>query len=105
VAGDDDLPNLQRTRQLYEASTSISNAENANGVLQRLMTEGVTGASAAQILTYGPLDEAGEYAYLEVAASWAAEDSIVTLPAGARVLPEQAPPIALAGEPYHPRCC
>jgi GAF domain-containing protein/HAMP domain-containing protein len=93
--------NLQRTRQLYEASTSISNAENANGVLQRLMTEGVTGASAAQILTYGPLDEAGEYAYLEVAASWAAEDSIVTVPAGARVLPEQAPPIpALAGEPY-----
>ncbi|HTP10235.1 MAG TPA: GAF domain-containing protein [Anaerolineae bacterium] len=92
---------LQRTRQLYEASTAISNAEDADSVLRELMTEAVSDASAAQILTYGPLDEAGQYAYLEVAASWATSDGMPRLPIGTRVLPEQTPPIsAWAVEPY-----
>ena len=50
---------LQRTRQLYEASTAISNAEDARDILHELMTQAVTDANAAQILTYGPRDEAG----------------------------------------------
>ena len=92
---------LQRTRQLYEASTAISNTADAEGVLQELMTQAVSDASAAQILTYGPLDEAGLYAYLEVAASWAMDDSVLRLPSSTRVLPEQIPPIsAWAAEPY-----
>ncbi len=92
---------LQRTRQLYEASTAIANTEDANGVLYELMTQAVTDASAAQILTYGPLDETGQYAYLEMAASWAADNTTLRLPIGTRVLPEQIPPIpAWASEPY-----
>jgi GAF domain-containing protein len=92
---------LQRTRQLYEASTAISNAEDVSSILNQLMTTAVTDADAAQILTYGPEDEAGQLAYLEVAASWAADSGLSVLPAGTRVMPQQAPPIsALASEPY-----
>jgi GAF domain-containing protein len=65
------------------------------------MTQAVSDANAAQILTYGPLDEAGQYAYLEVAASWATGDSVLKMPVGTRILPEQVLPIsALATEPY-----
>jgi GAF domain-containing protein len=92
---------LQRIRQLYETSIAVSNAEDARGILHELMTQAMTDASAAQILTYGPLDESGQYAYLEVAASWAPDSSVPVLPTGTRVLPEQMPPIsALAREPY-----
>jgi GAF domain-containing protein len=92
---------LQRTRQLYEASTALSNAEHAPAILQELMARVMTDASAAQILTYGTLDEAGQYAYLEVAASWAPDGSVPALPVGTRLAPEQTPPIpALASEPY-----
>lgn len=92
---------LQRTRQLYEASTAISNAEDASSILRELMTKGVPDAAAAQILTYGPQDETGHYAYFEVAASWAHPGSELLLPAGTRVGPDQVPPIpALASEPY-----
>ncbi len=92
---------LQRTRQLYDASTAISNAEDASGILRELMTKGVPEAAAAQILTYGPRDEAGQHAYLEVAASWAPTDGELLLPVGTRVGPDQMPPVsALASEPY-----
>ncbi len=92
---------LQRTRQLYETSTAISNAADAAGVLQQLMTSAAADADAAQILTYGPRDDAGQYDYFEVAASWATRDGMATLPAAARVPPDQIPPIApLASEPY-----
>jgi GAF domain-containing protein/HAMP domain-containing protein len=92
---------LQRTRQLYEASTAIANAADAHGILQELMTRAVSDASAAQLLTYGPRDENGQYAYLEVAASWAADAATIRLPNGARILPSQLPPVApLATEPY-----
>ncbi len=93
---------LQRTRLLYEASTAISKSEDAFGILYELMTQAVADADAAQILTYGPLDEAGQYAYFEVAASWVPEgSSLPGISAGTRVLPEQTLPIsALASEPY-----
>jgi GAF domain-containing protein len=92
---------LQRTRQLYEASTAISNAEEPNGILHELMTKAVTDATTAQILTYGPLDENGQLAYLEVAASWAADNTTPELTVGMRVRPEQVPSIpAFATEPY-----
>ena len=92
---------LRRTRLLYETSTAISNAQDASGILQALMTQAVTNATAAQILTYGPLDEAGQMAYLEVAASWARESSVQALPAGARLLPDQVPLLpASVSEPY-----
>ena len=65
---------MQRTRQLYETSIAISNAADASSVLHELMTRAVSDASAAQILTYGPLDEAGQYAYLEVAAHWTQDE-------------------------------
>jgi GAF domain-containing protein/HAMP domain-containing protein len=92
---------LQRTRQLYEASTAISNAADAPSILRELMTKGVPDAAAAQILTYGPRDEAGQYAYFEVAASWARTDSDLLLPAGTRLRSDQIPPIpVLASEPY-----
>ncbi len=92
---------LQRTRQLYEASTALSNAEDAPGILHELMAHVMTDASLAQILTYGPLDEAGQYAYLEVAASWAPDSSVQAPPVGTRMASEQTPPIpALASVPY-----
>jgi GAF domain-containing protein/HAMP domain-containing protein len=92
---------LQRTRQLYEVSTAISNAPDASSILNELLTKAVPDASAAQLLLYGPRDEAGQYIYFEVAASWAADNSALLLPAGARVSPEQLPPIpTLANEPY-----
>jgi GAF domain-containing protein len=92
---------LQRTRQLYETSTAISNAQDAGGILQELMTHAVANATAAQILTYGPLDEAGQVAYFEVAASWARESSLQVQPPGTRILPDQTPPLAAtADEPY-----
>jgi GAF domain-containing protein len=92
---------LQRTRQLYEASTAISNAADARGILQELMTKGVPEAAAAQILTYGPRDEAGHYAYYEVAASWSHTSDERLLPVGTRTGPDQVPPVpALASEPF-----
>jgi GAF domain-containing protein/HAMP domain-containing protein len=92
---------LQRTRQLYEASTAVSNAADAPRILSELMTKGVPDAAAAQILTYGPRDEAGQYAYFEVAASWAHTDSELLLPIGTRIRPDQVPPVpVLASEPY-----
>jgi GAF domain-containing protein len=92
---------LQRTRQLYEVSTAISNAQDASGILNELLTKAVLDASTAQLLLYGPRDEAGQYAYFEVAASWAADSSTLSLPVGTRVNPEQVPSIpALASEPY-----
>jgi GAF domain-containing protein/HAMP domain-containing protein len=92
---------LQRTRQLYEASTAISNATDAPGILRELMTKAVPEADAAQILTYGPRDEDGHYAYFEVAASWAHTGNDLSLPIGTRVGPTQVPSVpALANEPY-----
>jgi GAF domain-containing protein/HAMP domain-containing protein len=92
---------LQRTRQLYETSTAISNTEDAESLLRELMTKAVSDASAAQIFTYGPLDETGQYAYFEVAASWALDASTQRLPSGTRVLLGQIPPIAtLVTEPH-----
>ncbi len=91
---------LQRTRQLYEASTALSNAENAPGILHELMSHVMTDASSGQILTYGPLDETGQYAYLEVAASWPPDGDKRVPPVGTRMTPGQIPPIpALASEP------
>ena len=84
---------LQRTRQLYETSTAISNATDAAGVLRELITQAVSGANLATILIYGPRDEAGQYAYLEVAASWSADENERSLPAGTRVSPEQVAPL------------
>ena len=47
------------------------------------------------------VDEAGQYAYLEVAASWARENNPQVLPTGTRILPDQTPPLpASASEPY-----
>ncbi len=92
---------LQRTRQLYEVSTAISNAQDASGILNELLTKAVPDASTAQLLLYGPRDETGQYAYFEVAASWAADNNTLLLPVGTRVDPEQVPSIpALASEPY-----
>jgi GAF domain-containing protein len=86
---------------LYEASTAIANAADADGILQELMTRAVSDASAAQILTYGPRDENGQYAYLQVAASWAADSDLARLPNGARILPNQLPPVEpLATAPF-----
>jgi GAF domain-containing protein len=84
---------LQQTRQLYEASTAITNATGADGVLQALITLAVSDASLATVLIYGPRDEAGQYAYLEVAASWSADENAMRLPAGTRVSPEQVAPL------------
>ena len=92
---------LQRTRQLYEASTAISNAKDAPEILGELMTKAVLDADAAQILVFGPRDEAGHYAYLEVAAAWARAASDVSWLVGARVGPDQVPPVPdFASEPY-----
>ena len=92
---------LQRTQQLYEASTAISNAEDAPSILRELTTKGVPAADAAQILTYGPRDETGHPVYFEVAASWAPANDELFLPVGTRVRPDQVPPVpALASEPY-----
>ncbi len=84
---------LQRTRQLYEASTAISNASDAPGVLDQLMIKAVTDADAAQILIYGPRDEAGQYAYFEVAAFWAKDERVPRRPIGLRVPSEQVLPL------------
>jgi GAF domain-containing protein len=92
---------LQRTRQLYEASTALANAENAPDVLNELMTHVLTDASLAQILIYGPVDETGQYAYLEVAASWTPHGSGQAPPVGTRMASEQTLRIpAMANEPY-----
>jgi GAF domain-containing protein len=92
---------LQRTQHLYEASTAIANAADAGGVLQTLMTQAVTDASTAQILTYGPSDETGQYAYFEVAAHWTKDAAETKWPIGMRVPPEQVLPLLPApGEPH-----
>jgi len=92
---------LKRTQQLYGASAAISTSEDAVGIVNELMTRAVPDADAAQLFLYGPRDEAGRYAYLEVAACRAPQDSRLQLPVGTRVLPEQVLPIsALASEPY-----
>jgi GAF domain-containing protein len=92
---------LQHTQQLYEASTAIANAEEAEGMLQELMTQAVTDASAAQILITGPRDEAGQYAYFEVAAHWTKQADGTKLPSGTRVPPEQVLPLLPAtSEPF-----
>jgi len=92
---------LQRTRQLYEASTAISNAEDAPSILRELMTKGVPEATAAQILTYGPRDETGQYAYCEVAATWSHTGNELLLPIGTRVAQQQMPPLPVtANEPF-----
>jgi len=92
---------LQRTRQLYEASTAISNAKDASDILRELMTKAVPDADAAQILTYGPRDETDRYAYFEVAATWAHIESELVWPLGTRIAPDQVPTVPeLASEPY-----
>jgi GAF domain-containing protein len=91
---------LQRTRQLYEASTAISNAKDAPDILHELMTKAVLDADAAQVLTYGPRDEAGRPGYVEVAAAWG-RDREPAWPVGARLTLDQVPPVPeLASEPY-----
>ena len=92
---------LRRTQQLYGASVAISTAEDAAEILNEFITRAVPDADAVQLLLYGPRDEAGTYAYLEVAACWAPQNSDRLLPAGTRVPPEQLPPVpALASKPY-----
>ncbi|CAG0926662.1 Methyl-accepting chemotaxis protein McpH [Thermoflexales bacterium] len=92
---------LQRTRQLYEVSTAISNAPDAASILMELLTKALPDATAAQLLLYGPRDETGRYTYFEVAASWASDDSTLLLASGTRLPPEQVPAMpALASEPY-----
>jgi GAF domain-containing protein/HAMP domain-containing protein len=92
---------LQRTRQLYEASTAIANAADADSVLRELMAQAVSDASAAQILTYGPRDEAGQYAYFEIAAHWTKDATGTNLPIGTRVPPEQVLPLLPVGSEPH----
>ncbi len=92
---------LQRTRQLYEASTAISNTEDAVGVLNQLMAATAMDADAAQVLTCGPRDEAGQYAYFELAAHWTKETDKATLSLGIHMPPEQVLPLLpSASEPY-----
>ncbi len=91
---------LQRTRQLYETSTAIANAVDVPSALHQLMTQAAAKASSAQILTYGPPDDNGQSTYLEVAASWSADDGPVSLAVGTRLLPDQVPAISpTASEP------
>ena len=81
---------LSNTLQFQQAQTTLQRTRqtirNQHGHLQRRRCRwraaGTDDSShhrcrAAQILTYGPLDEAGQVAYLEVAASWAIDDSVL----------------------------
>jgi GAF domain-containing protein len=92
---------LQRSRQLYEASTAIANAADADSVLQELVTQAVSEASAAQILTYGPQDEDGQYVYFEVVAHWTKDETGTKLPSSTRVPPEQVLPLLPTGSEPH----
>jgi GAF domain-containing protein len=65
------------------------------------MTKGVPEATAAQIFTYGPRDETGQYAYCEVAATWSQTGNELLLPIGTRVAQQQMPPLpVMANEPF-----
>jgi GAF domain-containing protein len=88
---------LERTQQLYEASTAIAYAADAAVILHELMAQTASDASAAQILTYGPRDEAGQYAYFEIAAHWTKDVAGTKLPIGTRVPAEQVLPLLPAG--------
>ncbi len=82
---------FQQAQRLFAARAAIAEADNAQAMLQVVLTQAVPEADRGIIVLYGPKTPAGTWTYLEIAASWTryADDPAVV--AGTRYAPEQLP--------------
>ncbi|HET7378329.1 MAG TPA: GAF domain-containing protein, partial [Anaerolineae bacterium] len=82
---------LRQTNILYAANRQIAAANNANDILQAIVTQAAPDADRATLVLFGPANERGEYAYLESIATYANHTERVSIQAGQRYEVNQLP--------------
>lgn len=86
---------LRQSNILYEANRQIAAANNANDILQAIVTQAAPDTDRATLVLFGPANEDGEYAYLESIATYAKQVERVSIQAGQRYEVNQLPLISM----------
>jgi GAF domain-containing protein len=82
---------FQQAQHLFQARAAVAEATNPQAMLEALLAEAAPEADRGIIVLYGPRNPTGNWAYLEIGASWARYADDPAMPVSMRYSPEQLP--------------